>query len=225
MIWGPGLTRRTSWPEARRRRIVAQGVCNRPAVTRPSTFAATSGQEGESPHKERATVLRLFALPSSPQPAVKEANRRIRSMHPPRGCAPPQLRCSRWSNLWHGGPGPHVIHPARRFLGAGKSHRRSRQYRASSSPSQKTKKINFQNRCSGSRHPTHGPTETLSTEVTGQSAAGAGVAVGVIIGGPAVTASTGAQEQRADRQSNSDPTCRLTSSPEAGPGATVGTLD
>jgi hypothetical protein len=225
MIWGPGLTRRTSWPEARRRRIVAQGVCNRPAVTRPSTFAATSGQEGESPHKERATVLRLFALPSSPQPAVKEANRRIRSMQPPRGCAPPQLRCSRWSNLWHGGPGPHVIHPARRFLGAGKSHRRSRQYRASSSPSQKTKKINFQNRCSGSRHPTHGPTETLSTEVTGQSAAGAGVAVGVIIGGPAVTASTGAQEQRADRQSNSDPTCRLTSSPEAGPGATVGTLD
>jgi hypothetical protein len=45
---------------------------NRPAVTRPSTFAVTSGQEGEPPHKERATVLRLFTLPSSPQPAVKE---------------------------------------------------------------------------------------------------------------------------------------------------------
>jgi hypothetical protein len=82
---GLGLTRRASWPEARRRRIVAQGACNRPAVTRPSTSAATSGQEDEPLHKERATVLWLFALPSSPQPAVKEANRRTRSMQPPRG--------------------------------------------------------------------------------------------------------------------------------------------
>jgi hypothetical protein len=71
----------------------------------------------------------------------------------------------------------------------------------------------------------HGPTKTLSTDVTGQSAVGVGVAVGVTIGGPAVTASTGVQEQRADRQSNSGPTCRLASSPEAGPGAIVGTLD
>ncbi len=61
MTWGPGLTCRTSWPEVRRRRIVAQGACNRPAVTRPSTFAATSGQEGEPPHKERATAPRLCA--------------------------------------------------------------------------------------------------------------------------------------------------------------------
>jgi hypothetical protein len=82
-------------------------------------------------------------------------------MQPPRGCAPPQLRYNRWPNLWHGGPGPHVIHPARRFLGAGKPHRRSRQYRAFSRPSQKAKEINFQNRCSDSRHPAHGPTKTL----------------------------------------------------------------
>jgi hypothetical protein len=107
------------WTEARRRRIVAQGACNCPAVTRPSTIATASGQEGELPHKKRATVLWLFALPSSPQPTVKEANRCARSMQPPRGCAPPQLRCNRWSNLWHGGPGPHVIHLARRSLGAG----------------------------------------------------------------------------------------------------------
>jgi hypothetical protein len=60
-----------------RRRTAAQGACNCPAVTRPSTFAAASGLEGEPPHKERATVMWLFALPSSPQPAVKEANRRI----------------------------------------------------------------------------------------------------------------------------------------------------
>jgi hypothetical protein len=224
MTWGPGLKRHTSWPEARRRRIVVQGACNRPVVTRPSTFAATNGQEGEPPHKERATVLRLFALPSSPQPAVKGANRHTRSMQPPRGCAPPQLRYNRWSNLWHGGPGPHVIHLAHRFLGAGKSHRRSCQYHTSSRPSQKTKKISIQNRCSDSRHLAHGPTKVLSTEVTGQSAAGAGVAVGVTIGRPAVTASTGAQEKRADRQSNSGPTYRLASSPEAGPGATIGTL-
>jgi hypothetical protein len=131
---------------------------------------------------------------------------------------PPQLRCSRRSNLWHGGSGPHVIHPARRFLGAGKSHRRSRQYRAFSRPSQKAKEINFQNRCNDSRHPTHGPIKTLSMEVTGQSAAWESVAVSVTIGEPAVTAPTGAQEQRADHQSNSGPTCRLASSPEAGPG-------
>jgi hypothetical protein len=143
MTWGPGLTCRASWPEARRRRIVTQGACNRPAVTRPSTFTAAGGQEGEPPHKEHATVRRLFALPSSPQPVVKKVNHCTRSMQPPHGCAPPQLRCNRWSNLWKEGPGPHVIHPACRFLGAGKSHRRSRQYRAFSRPSQKAKEIKF----------------------------------------------------------------------------------
>jgi hypothetical protein len=105
---------------------------------------------------------------SSSQPAVKKANRRTRSVQPPRGCAPLRLRCNQRSNLWHGGPGPHVMHLARRFLGAEKSHRRSRQYHASSRPSQKTEKINFQNQCSDSRHPVHDPTKTLSTEVTGQ---------------------------------------------------------
>jgi hypothetical protein len=62
-------------------------------------------------------------------------------------------------------------------------------------------------------------------EVMGQLVARAGMAVGVTIVEPAVTASTGVQEQRADRQSNSGPACRLASSPEADPGATVGTLD
>jgi hypothetical protein len=55
----------------------------------------------------------------------------------------------------------------------------------------------------------HGPTKALSAEVTGQSAAGTGMAVGRTIGGPVVTASTGAKEQRADRQSNFGPTCKL----------------
>jgi hypothetical protein len=116
------------------------------------------------------------------------------------------------------------MHPARRFLGAEKSHRRSRQCRASSRLSQKAEKINFQIQCSDSRHPAHSPMKALSAEVTGQSAAGTGVVVGVTMGGPTVIASTGAQEQRANRQSNFGPTCRLASSPEADPGASVGTL-
>jgi hypothetical protein len=117
------------------------------------------------------------------------------------------------------------MHPARRLLGAEKSHRRSRQYHVSSGPPKKTEKINFQSQCSDSRYPTHGPTMTLSAEVMGQSAAGTGVAVNVTIGGPAVIASTDAQEQQANRQSDFGPTCRLVSSPKAGPKATVGTLN
>jgi hypothetical protein len=225
MTWGSGLTCHTSWPEVRRRRIIAQGACHRPAVVCPFIFTATNGQEGEPPHKERVAAPRLYALSSSPQPVVKKANRHTRTMQSPSGCAPPRLRSSQRSNLWHGAPGPHVMHPARRFLGAEKSHRRSCQYRISSGPSQKTEKINFQNQCSDSRHPAHGPTKTLSAEVAGQSATGTGVVVGVTMGGPAVIASTGAQGQRANRQSDFGPTCRLVSSPEAGLGATVGTLN
>jgi hypothetical protein len=83
--------------------------------------------------------------------SAKKANHRTRSVQPPCGYTPFHLRrnqqsrkrtaaqgaCNRptvvrplgfdrWSNLWHGGLGPHVMHPARRFLGAEKSHRRSR---------------------------------------------------------------------------------------------------
>jgi hypothetical protein len=71
----------------------------------------------------------------------------------------------------------------------------------------------------------HGPTKPLSAEVKGQSAAGTCVAIGVTKDGPTVIASTGAQEQRANRQSNFGPTCRLVSSPKAGLGATFGTLN
>jgi hypothetical protein len=51
------------------------------------------------------------------------------------------------------------------------------------------------------------------------------MAVGVTMGGPAVIATTGTQEKRANRQSDFGPTCRPVSSHEAGPGATVGTLN
>jgi hypothetical protein len=67
--------------------------------------------------------------------------------------------------------------------------------------------------------------KALSAEVMSQSAAGTGVVVGVTMGGLTVITSTGAQEQRANRQSNFGPTCRLASSSEADQGATVGTLN
>jgi hypothetical protein len=54
---------------------------------------------------------------------------------------------------------------------------------------------------------------------------GTGVTVGMAIGGPAVIALADPQEQQADCQSGSGSTCRLASSPEAGPGATVSTLN
>jgi hypothetical protein len=53
---------------------------------------------------------------------------------------------------------------------------------------------------------------------------GTDVAVGVTEGGLAVITSADARKRRANRQSSFGPTCRLVSSPEAGPGATVGTL-
>jgi hypothetical protein len=80
--------------------------------------------------------------------------------------------------------------------------------------------VNFQNQCSGIEAPRAWPS---SAEVTGRSAAGIDVAVGVTEGGLAVITSD-ARMRRANRQTSFGPTHRLVSSPEAGPGATVGTL-
>jgi hypothetical protein len=91
------------------------------------------------------------------------------------------------------------MQPAHRLLGAEKSHHRLHQCRVPSGPSQKTEKISFQNRCSNSRHPAHGPIVILSAKVTGQSAVGTVMTVGVAISRPAEIAPTGAQEQQADR--------------------------
>jgi hypothetical protein len=84
------------------------------------------------------------------------------------------------------------------------------------------KKISFQGRCSDSRHLAQDPSVA---KVMSRSAVGTGMIVGMAIGGPAVIAPAGPQEQQADRQSGSGPTCRLASSLEAGPGATVSTLN
>jgi hypothetical protein len=50
------------------------------------------------------------------------------------------------------------------------------------------------------------------------------MAVGMTEGGLAVITSADARKRRANRQTSFGPTCRLVSSLEAGPGATVGTL-
>jgi hypothetical protein len=96
------------------RRTAAQGACNHPAVKRPFIFAVTSGQKGEPPRKKRAIAPRLCAPSASLQPAVQ-----------------------------HGGSGPHVMQPARRLLGAKKSHCRLRQCHVFSGPSRESEKISF----------------------------------------------------------------------------------
>jgi hypothetical protein len=51
------------------------------------------------------------------------------------------------------------------------------------------------------------------------------VAVGVTEGGLAVIMPASTHKQRGNRQSSFGPTCKLVSSPKAGPGATVSTLE
>jgi hypothetical protein len=58
-----------------------------------------------------------------------------------------------------------------------------------------------------------------------QSTAGTGVADGVTEGGLAVITPASTRKQHTNRQSSFGPTCRLVFSPEAGPGATVSTLE
>jgi hypothetical protein len=69
-----------------------------------------------------------------------------------------------------------------------------------------------------------GPAKPLGVGVAGQSDAGTDMVVGVTEGELAVITSANARKRCANRQSSFGPTCKLTSSPEVGPGATVGTL-
>jgi hypothetical protein len=108
-----------------------------------------------------------------------------------------------------------VILLGRRFLGAEKSNRRSRQYRVSSGPPQKTERVNFQNQCSGIEAPRVWPGKTI--KCGGHRSVSRGNMCGS-------WRDRSARKQRANRQSSFGPTCRLISSPEAGSGATVGTL-
>jgi hypothetical protein len=85
--------------------------------------------------------------------------------------------------------------------------------------------VNFQNQCSGIETPRAWPSKNIKCGDHESVSRGTGVTVGVTEGGLAVVVSVSAQKQRANRQSSFGPTCRLVSSPEAGPGATVGTLN
>jgi hypothetical protein len=97
-----------------RRRAAAQGACNRPTVKRPFIFAVSSSQKGEPPRKKHTTVPRLCTPLAPLQLAV-------------------QL----------GGPGPHVMQPARRLPCAKKPHRRLRQCHVFSGPSRESEKVIF----------------------------------------------------------------------------------
>jgi hypothetical protein len=83
--------------------------------------------------------------------------------------------------------------------------------------------VKFQNQGNGIEASCAWPDETIKCGVTGQSATGADVTVGVTEGELAVITSANAQKQRANRQSRFGPTCRLVSSPEVGLGATIST--
>jgi hypothetical protein len=183
------------------------------------SYRLTRSAKKKTAMKGACNHPRLCAPSFSPQPAIRKANRRTRSVQPPRGYTPLHLRRNQRSRrrttaqeayncpvvvrplsfaatggpTW--GPRPTCHATGTPVTGCGKSHRRSRQCHVSSGPSRKTEKISFQNQCSDSRHPAHGPSVTLSTKVTGQSTLETGVAVSVTIGGPEVTASTGAQKQ------------------------------
>jgi hypothetical protein len=54
-------------------------------------------EEGEPPHKERATTPRLCAPSFSEQPTVRKTNRRTRSMQLPHGYVPLHLRLNQRS--------------------------------------------------------------------------------------------------------------------------------
>jgi hypothetical protein len=65
--------------------------------------------------------------PLLPRPTGERADSRAGGMQPRQVGAPLRLQRAQ-----HGGPGPHVMQPARRLLRAKKLHRHSRHYRASS---------------------------------------------------------------------------------------------
>jgi hypothetical protein len=56
-------------------------------------------EEGKPPHTKHVTAPRLYALSSSPKPAVEKADRHARSVQPHRSRAPFQLRCNRRSSM------------------------------------------------------------------------------------------------------------------------------
>jgi hypothetical protein len=98
-------------------------------------------KEGKPPHTKHVTASRLYALSSSPKPAVEKADRHARSVQPHRGRAPFQLRCNRRSSM---GARSHMS-----------SNRRAGYYvqgkRTATCANVASSRL--QNQCSGSRQP------------------------------------------------------------------------
>jgi hypothetical protein len=88
----PSLLCRCKLPNASRVALEVRGRC--------------PCEEGESSHRERATALRLHALPPSPQPAVMKANRRPRGVQPSCGYSPFHFT----TTSGQGGEPPHKEH-------------------------------------------------------------------------------------------------------------------
>jgi hypothetical protein len=120
--------------------------------------------------------------PLSPRPAGERADHHAGGMQPHQGGAPFRLR-----RVQHGGPGPHIMQPARRLLRA----RNCTATRASTAPPR------LRNQCRDSRRPCARPDKCQpSTSVTGQSAAGEGATVDTARNGPVVMAVAGGRKQR-----------------------------
>jgi hypothetical protein len=139
-------------PPQRARKEVLAPVLTAGVRTRPSKNAAAS-----------PTVYDVLYDPSG-RPATREKPwvwptyaRRDRRSCGGRAATPRPSGRRQRQRRHQSPPGPHVMQPARRSLGAEKSHRHSRQCHDSSGPSRKTEKISFQNQCGDSRHPAHGP--------------------------------------------------------------------
>jgi hypothetical protein len=173
-----------------------QGACNCPTVKSPFFLTITSGQRGEPPCKKRTTVARLCAPSASLQLAV-------------------QL----------GGRGPHVMQPARQLPSVKNRTASCANATSFRDRHESLKRYFFQNQCSDSRHPHAWPNSDIKYDGHGPVSRGN-------------RRSSWHGHRRADSNCSNrhagaavQPPIRLWSHlqarilPQAGPGATVGTLN
>jgi hypothetical protein len=129
--------------------------------------------------------------PLSPRPAGERADNHAGGMQPRQVGAPLRLQRAQ-----HGGPGPHVMQPARQLLRASNCTAT----RATTAPPR------LRNQYCDSRQPCVLTQQCRpGTSVTGQSAVGEGVTVNTAKDGPAVMAVAGGRKQRSRRQPSSRP--------------------
>jgi hypothetical protein len=123
-----------------------------------------------NPKRESATALRLRAPSFLGQPAVKEANRRARSVQPSHSCALPQLRCN-----WRSNSGTQAHMSCNRCTG----YRVQRNRTAACANATSSwgchgilKRNIFQNQCSDSRQPRAWPNSTVKYDDHGSVSRG-----------------------------------------------------